>query len=549
MADIQSSGGWVEVVAPGIKTTLDASTMPHQLISKADGTFTFEPVSWEKREVGDDVTNPVPSFVGNRINDVFFTRNRLGFLTSENVVMSRAGGAYFNFSRETVTDVLDTDPIDLAADEGSLSVLTEAIPFNEDIVVFSPTTQFRFTSGDEPFTARSVKMRSVSRYENYSPCAPVASGTSIHFATSHGSYGGISEFRIAGPNAQAQDLTEHVPRYIPGNIRKILTCDPENMLVALSDYDLGAIYVYSSYSRGEERLQASWSRWAFGPNDRVLDAAILSSDLVLLIQRPDGLYLETLTLATGIADASSNCMIHLDRRLVESVLARTYFPGTNQTYVSIPWEWHGDTERPLEVWERLPPGETRNPVKLNHTMIAPTMVAVDGDVTDTQFFIGAAYDSAYTFSTQYLRDDKGSRTDGRLQMRRFHAQYARTGKFSALVAYTRTARNISGGGATPTGLLLVDDGIFLTEPLSGLWVDFASTGSDDFTLSLGVAAGTKVRSYSLPNDRVNASGRFTWPIHAKADSVSVSIRSSGALPFAILSAGWEAGFTARAQKV
>nr|DAL93610.1 MAG TPA: stabilization protein [Caudoviricetes sp.] len=31
--------------------------------------------------MGDDDSNPYPSFVGSNINDIFFYRNRLGFIS------------------------------------------------------------------------------------------------------------------------------------------------------------------------------------------------------------------------------------------------------------------------------------------------------------------------------------------------------------------------------------------------------------------------------------------------------------------------------------
>ena len=68
--------------------------MPHVLIRGADGNFRFEVdgdtytmsgtdftlPKWGERVVGDLISAPNPSFIGNKINNVFFFRNRLGFL-------------------------------------------------------------------------------------------------------------------------------------------------------------------------------------------------------------------------------------------------------------------------------------------------------------------------------------------------------------------------------------------------------------------------------------------------------------------------------------
>jgi hypothetical protein len=90
------TGVWEETLAPEIQYKFDPLTMPHQLVRNADGSFTFGPVTWEDRLVGDLETNPNPSFVGAKINNLFFYRNRLGFLSNEAVILGRAGD-YFNF--------------------------------------------------------------------------------------------------------------------------------------------------------------------------------------------------------------------------------------------------------------------------------------------------------------------------------------------------------------------------------------------------------------------------------------------------------------------
>ena len=88
--NVDGPGSWVECAKPGIVKSLDAGTMPHVLERQGDGDFLIKQYTWADREVGDDTTNPIPSFVGNTINKVLFFRNRLSFLSDENVILSRA---------------------------------------------------------------------------------------------------------------------------------------------------------------------------------------------------------------------------------------------------------------------------------------------------------------------------------------------------------------------------------------------------------------------------------------------------------------------------
>ena len=72
------------------------SGKPHELVNNSTNTFTFQKISWIPRKVGDDLTNSHPSFVGAKIQQAFFHNNRLGFLSRDNVSMSKSGD-YFNF--------------------------------------------------------------------------------------------------------------------------------------------------------------------------------------------------------------------------------------------------------------------------------------------------------------------------------------------------------------------------------------------------------------------------------------------------------------------
>jgi hypothetical protein len=65
--------------------------MPHLLISTGPGTFEWKEADREVLAIGDLDSNSFPSFIDEKINDVFFTESRLAFLAGESVVMSQAG--------------------------------------------------------------------------------------------------------------------------------------------------------------------------------------------------------------------------------------------------------------------------------------------------------------------------------------------------------------------------------------------------------------------------------------------------------------------------
>ena len=150
----EDAGEYVETVKPGLANSFDASTMPIQFMRTSEDpwddafaadfgetVFALAQVSWEDRLIGDEDTAPDPSFITEKLNDIFFHKNRFGFLAGENIILSEIG-EFFNFYNTTATDLLDTDPIDLASPSNRVSILYHSVGFNEDLYLFSNFAQF-----------------------------------------------------------------------------------------------------------------------------------------------------------------------------------------------------------------------------------------------------------------------------------------------------------------------------------------------------------------------------------------------------------------------
>ena len=293
-----SSGDvWQESVAPSMKTTLDNTTMPHVLIRTADGNFRFSQVdgstyaisgtdytvpAWGLRISGDDISAPDPSFIGRKINDMFFHKNRLGFLSDENVVMSRSG-EYFAFFNETVTTVLATDVIDVASTHNKVSILRSAISFDEGILLFSDQTQFILTGANSTITPENVSINVSTEFEASSSVKPIGSGSNVFFAFDKGSFTGFREFYVKSDTdtKSADDITSNVPRYIPSGVFKLAIATNENIMLALSSNEQNAIFVHQYYVTGGKRLQSAWHKWIFGTSstDKILNIDFIENTL------------------------------------------------------------------------------------------------------------------------------------------------------------------------------------------------------------------------------------------------------------------------------
>jgi len=261
------SGIWRESVEGGLQNDFDNTTMPHQLRQdpKILGSlrFSFEPLSFTSRLVGDELTNPAPSFVENTISDIFFYRNRLAFLSEDNVIFSE-NGDYFNFYRTTVRTLLDSDPIDIAIASTDVSTLKAATAVQDYLLLFSEQNQFTLSSA-QLLTPTDVKADLSTQYECDLTAPPVTAGNSVFFATANQYYSGIREY-VTNPNTEINEaplVTNHVPEYIQGTITKIAASTNKNMLLCLNSVDKKVVYVYKWYDSDSQRLQSAWSKWIF----------------------------------------------------------------------------------------------------------------------------------------------------------------------------------------------------------------------------------------------------------------------------------------------
>ena len=153
--DRNGEGAWEETVRPGLRNTFDYNTMPWQIVRDFDAQgnvqFTVSPIDWEPRLVGDETTNPRPSFAPNSedetdarpINKILFYRNRLVFLSDENVIMSRASD-FFNLWVKSALNIAAVDPIDVAVSNTYASVLTDGVVMSTGLILFSEFQQFLF---------------------------------------------------------------------------------------------------------------------------------------------------------------------------------------------------------------------------------------------------------------------------------------------------------------------------------------------------------------------------------------------------------------------
>lgn len=266
--DIPGQGSWEETVKPGIPTELNPSTMPMALIRQSDGTFIVRPLSfvfdevlsYAPREVGDESTNPAPSFVGRAITGMFFFSNRLGFLAQDAVILSQPGD-YFNFFVGSAIAVSDADPIDMTASSTKPATLKAALGTPKGLLLFAENSQFLLSTSEAAFGPATVKLSELSSYAYSSKVPPLETGVSILFSTEADTFSKVYEMAVDSIDNRplVSENTRIIPEYIPPNLTTS-AASANNSLVAYGNGS-DVLWIFKFFNTGNERSLAGWCKW------------------------------------------------------------------------------------------------------------------------------------------------------------------------------------------------------------------------------------------------------------------------------------------------
>ena len=423
---------WEETTAPNITRSFLGETMPYTLRREADGTFTMDTADWGGREAGDEDSNPTPSFVGNKINDIFFFRNRLGIVSGESVNLSKTGD-FFNFWVDSATGIVDTDPIDLSVSHNQISTLYNAVPFNQDLYLFSGQTQF-ILRAEGVLSPKTAIIDQVTEFNADRKIKPIGIGRNLYFTAQRTDYTTVREYyTIASSTTQqdSADITGHVPNYIKNNVDSLIACNNENMLVALSTGERDTFFVYKFLFSNESKVQASWSKWTVDGN--IVGADFIGSTLYFVLQRGNQTFLEMIPINYNTKDYSDEpYRVMLDRK--QRVTLNGTHDALKQTMNYDLKSYYGDDTSNTIYTIVLPNGEEYSGLG---TVVIPNQ---PNPVSDLQCFIGVGYEFKFRYTTFFIKKASESGTDTipnyRLQLRNLRINYADTGEFQVNVQET-----------------------------------------------------------------------------------------------------------------
>jgi hypothetical protein len=510
-------GVWEETVEPGLQFELDEKTLPHQLVRQADGSFKYEAVDWADRLVGDDTTNPLPSFIGQKIKHIFFYRNRLGFLAKENIILSKAGD-YFNFFAGSAQLVAADDPIDITATSRNPVNLTYVQTVAVGLVLFSQNEQFLLSTDADILGPTTAKINTLSNYECDESLEAVSLGTTLGFVSKTLLWSRVYELgniRKEAP-AEANEISNNVAEFIPSDINSFIS-SPALSILSFGKTGSSTLYQYRFYQVGNERLANTWYKWTLTGNlreqffDETTFYAVCDDGTNVFVQSYDLTQASEegfLTLPTGEKTDICLDMFNVNPR-------RSYDTSTKKTRVYLPYDHiSGKTFRILllggYIGETITADESIGLIPDNLTVAGSAgayYVDVNGDYRGRNLIIGYIYNMSIELPKFYF-----GRTEGKQHV---------TDSTADLIIHRLKVNTGLSGPVTYS-------------------VDI--TGRSDWQNVVNV---TLPNTYNLGNVNLSASAEHIIPIFQRNTNLKITIKGDTAFPVSLNSMSWEGNYNTR----
>ena len=540
----QGSGSWEECVRPHNFSSgsdpmvkgFDPDTMPHALVNNRNGTFTFKRLDettanadsndnyWKYREVGDDVTNPFPSFNGLEISKIFFHRNRLGLIANEQVIMSRPGD-YFNFFIVSAISTSDDNPVDITVSDIKPAFVNHVLPIQKVVLMFSDNGQFLLFTESDIFSPKTARLKKISSYECDASLQPQDMGTSVMFTSNVSAYTRAYEATILDDDVPPKILeqTRVVPEYIPKDVT-MSTVSTALGIVTFGKKNSTELYHYKYYDSGDRRDQSAWYSW--GLTGTLQHMVYTGGSFYTVVKQGSNFVLlrhEYVTDATAsssytVGGSESNVGSPLyTARWFEVCLDNMVIPS-NIAYTA---QTTSDPEKTVLTIPYTPTGTTNfYAVGMNGTQ-AGTVVKADAVGTNSATFnninmtgwevaVGYAYTTTIELPNYYLALEPN--------------------KYDTNAALRVSGLNFDLGVSGPMQFHLT---------AQNSYVDASGTVTKEFNDFIQYESGMKtgIANFGEPPSQLNKSVRV--PIQKKNDKYNLQIKIPDPFSTALISASWD----------
>lgn len=447
----EGTNSWVEDSSYGSPAGIN--NMPRVL----SGDDTLTAPQFEGRLSGDEKTNETPTFLEQGIITGMTTyQGRLVLLSGAFLTMSKSGNPY-RFFRSTVTDLLNTDRIDIGIGSSQNSVLRRGIQFNRDLVLFGDSVQAVVSGSGNILTPTTAAISLTSEESCVSKIAPMQAGQTVLYPFKRSSnYSGMLELipsQYTSSQYVSQDATGHIPEYLGGDIRLTAASNVVNMCVFAGSRNTAELYVHEYQWASEGKQQAAWHRWSMPMSVSGLHFA--REKLMVFMSAGSTTYVVAIDPREGYDNQTNSELPYLDvysavtvsggvftvPDQLRAVIAAGGTMGLAFATGTLVTEQAGISSINQSTWQAM----------------------VELGVPDGTYWAGMTYNSLFTPSPPILRDENGKEVGaGHVRLVRMEVAVRNTGKFTTRVKDTRTDVDVT---ADYTGVFLNSPELIPDHPL------------------------------------------------------------------------------------
>lgn len=346
--------------------TLYLASTPAILTDLAGGTHpAFKPNS-----AGDDVSSPLPTFFGKRIDYLGMFQDRLVIGYGATLMHSRPGD-YFNWFRRSVLTVEDTDAFEMYALGSEDDTIRSSTTYDRNVLYFGDRHQYT-VNGRSKLVPQTASMPIVSAHKDATDANPQSSSNFVFYGQYNNNTASVHQIQtgVIAESPESYEITQQLESYLQGRPVQIITMTAPNLVLLRTETFRQGLYTYSYLDTpaGAERIFDSWSRW-------VWDASV--GHIVGITTKGGAIFV--LTLRRG-EDASGQDSIYM-------VLDEF---STSTKLSALPYL---DSLRPV----------TDTTGWINANNIAPVAVAFEN--SSTYRFLGEAYENRVSFMASYAPGD------------------------------------------------------------------------------------------------------------------------------------------------
>jgi hypothetical protein len=461
---------------------------------------------WKYREVGDNQTNPMPTFVGYPIDTISFYKNRIVFTSRQNVICSQAGD-YFNFFASTVITIVDSDPIDLSASTLKPIRLKHAIAAPQGLLLFGDNAQLLLSTTTEAFSPKTAEVNLLSTLSQTDRIAPLDIGSSYMFLEEGEKASSIYEMILDGGNGKPAniELTRFIPTYIPSAVLDMQVSQSAGTMAILSKQELSSLYLYRWFNlTGEQRI-SGWFRWML---PGTIEFFTFDHDILFVVTKHGSNYV--LSKMSLLTDTPSESLLfegqYLDVRLdlFDYNPTLTYDSVTDLTHVCFKDGFEDLNEQSVLIFLNPDVAGYFEEQTLQYDATKPTgekyFLTVEGNQTTSKFAVGYKYEAMAQLPAFYVVKDEARNIKDTVnvpRINRLKVNSYNSGPYRAVVR---------------------------------------SDGRDDFVLELPQITANNYLANNIPIIR---NAQSTIPVMAKGDQFEFELIADSPFQTAFTSIDWE----------